>query len=186
MNPQRWLNDPAIDTRAKIEALSGWVEKRAVTAEEQRAARVGTETTQREEAPPQVDWEAVAETERWLETQWAAGRTAYDGPPGAYDILPSAVPREVGQIGGVLLSRCAGYAKAPRPHDVATAVAADTPTKAQWRALKSYLLEATGTEVRNACLAREVDLRKLMRRIEEIIENDGQCRLRGVQQWIRR
>ena len=184
MNPQHWLNDPTMDTRAKIVALSGWVEKRAVTEQVRRAARVGTGATRRKEAPTKIDWEAVAETERWLETEWAAGRTAYDGPPGAYDILPSAVPREVGQIGGVLLSRCAGYAKVPRPHDVAAAVAADTPTEEQWFALDSYLSEATTVEVRNACLAREIDLRKLMRRVEEFIENDGRCRLRGVRQWV--
>ena len=131
-----------------------------------------------------MDWDAVGETEAWLEKEWAAGRRGWAGPPSAYNIVPSAVPEEVGQIGGVLLSRCAGYAVVPKPREVAAAVEADTPTEREWYALKTYLLEATGVEVRAACQAGEIDLRKLMRRVEEMIERDGLYELRGIEQWL--
>lgn len=69
---------------------------------------------------------------------------------------------------------------------MAAAVDAERPTRRQWRALQTYLLEATGTEVRTACQAGEIDLRKLMGHVQEIIERDGMYGLRSVEQWLTR
>ena len=184
MNPEHLWNNPSINRKARIEALNTRVYKTAETGHQSPTASEIEEAAQREGASQKVDWEAVRETERWIEEEWAAGRRAYDGPPGAYDILPRAVPKEVTQIGGVLLSRCAGYAVVPRPGEVVAAVKANTPTEREWYALKTYLLEATGVEVKTACQAGEINLGKLMRRVAEMIERDGRCELRGVQQWL--
>ena len=184
MNSEHQGSDPAIDRKAKIEALSRRVFKTAETAEAGQTARRTAEPREADEAKWRVDWNAVEETEAWLKKEREAGRREYDGPPGAYDILPRAVPKEFTQIGGVLLARCAGYAVVPKPREVAAAVEADTPTEREWYALETYLLEATGAEVRTACQAGEIDLRKLMRRVEEMIERDGLYELRGVQQWL--
>ena len=174
-----------IDWKARIAAIERTVRVTVATPGEERTRR---ETAERREVKPRwrVDWDAVSETEAWLRTEWAAGRRGWAGPPGAYDILPCAVPEEVMQIGGVLLARCAGYAAAPDPRDVAAAVEADTPTRQQWRALQSYLLEATGTDVRTACQAGEIDLRRLMEHVQEIIERDGMYGLRSVEEWLTR
>lgn len=179
-------NHRAINRRVKIEAL-----KRAgFNAAKQGEARQTTlgvaQRENHEEARWRVDWDAVSETEAWLTKEWAAGRRGYCGPPGAYDIVPSAVPEEVGQIGGVLLARCAGYAVVPKPTEVAAAVETDTPTERERYALETYLLEATKTEVRTACQAGEIELRKLMRRVEEMIERDELYGPRSVEQWLTR
>ena len=180
------VTPPTIDWRAKIEALERTLFMTANTGEAREAAQKTAEPKDDAEANWQVNWKAVRETEAWLEKEWAAGRRGFAGPPDAYDILPSAVPEEVGQIGGVLLARCAGYARTPKPRDVVAAVDADTPTEQQWYALQTYLLEATSTEVRTACQAGEIDLRKLIRRVQEIIERDGLYGLRSVEQWLTR
>ena len=172
-----------IDWEAKFEAMKRTVFMSAGTGD---AAPRAAEPEDDGEGKWRVDWDAVRRTEAWLKREWAAGRRGWKPRPGTYDILPSAVPEEVGNIGGVLLSRCAGYARAPDPRDVAAAVDADSPTREQWRALQTYLLEATAKEVRAACLAGEIDVRKLMRRVHEIIERDGMYGLRSVEQWLAR
>ena len=186
MEANHQKNHRTAERRAKIDALKKPVVHMAGPGEEEQTAQGPPKSQNDEEAPWRVDWNAVSETEAWLRSEWAAGRTAYDGPPRAYDILPSAVPEEVGQIGGVLLARCAGYAVAPRPTEVAAAVKANTPTEREWYALETYLLEATATEVRAACLAGEIELRKLMRCVETMIEKDESYGLRSVEQWLTR
>ena len=184
MSTERQGGETAIEGRARIEMLKTRVVKTAETGEPAQPAHRNTEPEKVNETKWRVDWDAVGKTEAWLKKEWSAGRRGWAGPPGAYDILPSAVPKEVVQIGGVLLSRCAGYAVVPKPREVAAAVKADTPTEQEWYALKTYLLEATGVEIRTACQAGEIDVRKLMQRVEEIIESDGLYGLRGVKQWL--
>ena len=183
MQPER---DPAIDWVAKIAAQERIIFKAARTPEVKQEERKIASQEHCTDEEWRVDWDAVTETEVWLQKEWAAGRRGYAGPAGAYDILPSAVPKEVAQIGGVLLARCAGYPMAPKPTDVVAAVNADAPTARERRALKTYLLEATGAEVKTACQAGEIDLRRLMQRVEEMIQRNGLYGLRSVEQWLTR
>ena len=53
------------------------------------------------------------------------------------------------------------------------AINANAPTTREWDALETYLLEATGAEVKTACQAGEIDLRRLMQRVEELIQRNG-------------
>ena len=174
-----------IDWTGRIKELERTVSKTTKTEEQGHGGRKTVEREKRDEANWRVNWEEVKKTEEWIEKERAAGRWGFTGHPGAYDILPSAVPEEVGQIGGVLLSRCAGYAKPPRPREVAAAVRSQTPSTEQWDALAAYLQEATATEVKTACQAGEIELRKLMQRVEEMMERTGMYGLRSVEQWLK-
>ena len=69
---------------------------------------------------------------------------------------------------------------------VVAAIDADAPTAREWEALETYLLEATGAEVKTACQAGEIDLRRLMQRVEEMIQRNGLYGLRSVEQWLMR
>ena len=120
--------DPAIDWVARIAAQERIIFKTAGTPEVKQEVRKITSQEQCKEGEWRVDWRAVTKTVEWLQNEWAMGRRGYAGPPGAYDILPSAVPKEVAQIGGVLLARCAGYPTAPKARDVVAAINADAPT----------------------------------------------------------
>ena len=176
----------AIDWVATIAAQERMIFKTAGTPRERQEVATDTAREQGNEGERRVDWRTVRETVGWLHKEWAAGRRGYAGPPGAYDILPCAVPKEVAQIGGVLLARCAGYPTAPKARDVVAAVDTDAPTAREWDALETYLLEATHTEVKMACQAGEIDLRRLMQRVEEMMRRNGLYGLRSVEQWLTR
>ena len=77
-----------------------------------------------------------------------------------------------------------GYPKAPKATDVLAAINADAPTRRERETLETYLLEATNTEVTMACQAGEIDLGKLMRRVEKLIMKNGTYGLRSVEQWL--
>ena len=177
---------PEIDWKSRIKAQEGTVLETARLRGTGQTGQRNAAHDHYEEENQRVDWKAVAQTQAWLEKEWAAGRRGYAGPPGAYDIVPSAVPEEVGQIGGVLLARCAGYPQAPKATDVVAAINADTPTRREREALETYLLEATSTEVKMACQAGEIDLRKLMRRVEKMLAKNGTYGLRSIEQWLTR
>ena len=181
MQPER---DPAVDWVARMTAQERMIFTTAGTPRGRQEVAKTTSQEQCKEGEWRVDWGAVTETVGWLQKEWATGRRGYAGPPGAYDILPSAVPKEVAQIGGVLLARCAGYPTQPKARDVVAAINADAPTGREWDALETYLLEATGAEVKMACQAGEIDLRRLMHRVEEMMQRNGLYGLRSVERWL--
>ena len=148
-----------------------------------------------------VDWDRVAACERWYERDWrpcAARRVISETQVGnltlkavvkipeerAYGGLVISGPRDGGTIHAVLLSRCAGYVKAPSAEDVVRGLQAASPNETQAEAIRTFLREATTHEVRAAWKAGEFGLRALMRAIEQVVENDDLVAVYSVRQWL--
>ena len=137
--------------------------------------------------PPEVDWKAVNETEHWLQEEREAGRIGFR----PFHSFPDPETGEwkteynpVGHIDGVLWSGCAGYAvKEPRAPEVLAAIAADEPTEREWYALESYLIEAGTDKIIDACLAGELDLTKMMHKVEDLIQKRGYAP-QSTMRWI--
>ena len=148
-----------------------------------------------------VDWDRVIACERWYECEWrpTAGRqviaetqagnlalkAVIEAPDErAYGGLVISGPKDGGRIHGILLSRCAGYARAPRAEDVVRGLKVATPTEAQAEAIRAFLREATTHEVREAWKAGEFTLIALMRALEQIVDNDDMLTVYSVRHWL--
>ena len=148
-----------------------------------------------------VDWDRVIACERWLEREWrstAARRVIAETQVGkltlkavvktpkerAYGGLVISGPKDGRTIHGVLLSRCAGYVKAPRAEDVVRGLEVPTPNETQAEAIRSFLREATPHEVCAGWKAGEFSLTALMRALEQIVDNDDTLTVHSVRQWL--
>ena len=148
-----------------------------------------------------VDWDRVMACERWHEREGrrtGARRVIAETQVGklmlkgvvdapderAYGGLMISGPKNGRAIHGVLLSRCAGYVKAPRAEDVVCGLEASTPDETQAEAIRTFLREATAHEVREGWKAGEFTLTALMRAIEKIVDNDDTLTVHSVRQWL--
>lgn len=148
-----------------------------------------------------VDWDRVAACERWYEREWqptGARRVIAETQVGnltlrgvvktpeerAYGGLVISGPKEGRTIHGVLLSRCAGYVKAPRAEDVVSGLKAATPNETQADAIRTFLREATTRQVREGWKAGEFSLTALMRALERIVDDDDMLTTYSVRQWL--
>ena len=148
-----------------------------------------------------VDWDRVIARERWYEHEWrpTAGRRVIaeiqvgnlalkavikTPEERAYGGLVLSGPTDGGTIHAVLLSRCAGYARAPSAEDVVRGLKAATPNEAQAEAIRTFLREATSHEVREAWKAGEFTLTALMRALAQIVDNDDLLTIYSVRQWL--
>ena len=148
-----------------------------------------------------VDWDRVAAWERWYEREWrpAAGRRVVaearmgnltlkgvtETPEErAYGGLVVSGPKDGRTIHGVLLSRCAGYVKAPSAEDVVRGLEAATPSERQAEAIRTFLREATAHQVREGWKAGEFTLTSLMRALEQIVDDDDTLTTYSVRQWL--
>ena len=136
-----------------------------------------------------VDWDKAIASERWYECEWrptAGRRIIAEKQVGnltlravvkmpeerAYGGLTISGPKDGRTIHGVLLSRCAGYIKAPRAKDVVDGLKSSAPNETQAEAIRPFLLEANAHEMRQARKAGEFTLTALMRALERIGDRD--------------
>lgn len=148
-----------------------------------------------------VDWESVMACERWLDrelrgtgvrrviAETQVGNLTLKGviktpEERAYGGLMISGPKDGRTIHGVLLSRCAGYVKAPRAEDVVCGLKASTPNETQAEAIRTFLREATVHEVREAWKAGEFSLTALMRALELLVDKDDTLTVHSVRQWL--
>ena len=127
-----------------------------------------------------VDWQRVAEGETWLEKHPVEKRP----PDRAYGGLVIYGPENAGTIQWVLLSCCAGYAKAPRAEDVIRGIESTRPTATEIEAVRTFLLEAKAEQVRKAWKAREFTLTELMKTVEHVVEKDDVRTTRSIREWL--
>ena len=148
-----------------------------------------------------VDWDRVAAWERWYEREWQPepgrrviaeaqmGNLTLKGVTEAPEEracagLVVSGPKDGGTIHGVLLSRCAGYVKAPSAEDAVRGLEAATPNERQAEAIRTFLREATTHQVREGWKAGEFTLTSLMRALEQIVDNDDLLTTYSVRQWL--
>ena len=148
-----------------------------------------------------VDWDRVVASERWHEREWrptAGRRIIAEKQVGdltlravvrmpeerAYGGLTISGPKDGRTIHGVLLSRCAGYIKAPRAEDVVYGLKASAPNETQAEAIRTFLREANAHEVREAWKAGEFTLTGLMRALEQIVDRDDMLTVHSVRYWL--
>ena len=152
-----------------------------------------------------VDWTKVEREDRWLQTIHGPNarrardtkvvaerrlgaltlRAVVEVPPRrTRAVLPAAGPADAYHIHGVILRRCAGYARAPRAEDVARGIGRGTPTDAEAKAIKCYVREATHADIEAAWKNEEFTLAKLMHCIEQIGNRSSVGGLRSVEHWL--
>ena len=148
-----------------------------------------------------VDWERVVSSERWRERHWqpVAGRRVIAQTQRGNLTLKAVVkapeeradgglvisgPKNARTIHAVLLSRCAGYVKAPRAEDIVRGIRNARPNDAQARAIKAFLREATAHQVRKAWKAGEFTMAELMRAVERVVDDDDMRTTHSIRRWL--
>ena len=192
-----------LDVVEAIRAMTNHVTKRVET-EYERAERLRRRIFPETPAPSthwRVDWPTVHGAERWLREEWApmagwmiirrkeVGNLTLSArvrrpPPDTNPVLPEAGPPGARHIHGVLLSRCAGYAVAPKAEDIVKGIESEAPSETEARAILSYLREASESEVDAAWKAGEFSLVRLMRCVDQIAPHDSVRGLSSVRRWL--
>ena len=164
---------------------------------------LATSSTPREsEMRWRVHWARVAEADAWYRREWRptadqqiigqqhtgtvtlkAAVKRSDEP--TYAVLPDAAPANARKICAVLLSRCAGYRTAPKAEDVINGLKRGTPNDVEADAIRAYLWEANGEEVREAWKAGEFTLQELMQCVDRIAKHDDMTGLHSVREWLK-
>ena len=148
-----------------------------------------------------VDWARVASSERWRERHWhpAAGRRVIAQTQHGNLTLKAVVkapeeradgglvisgPKNARTIHAVLLSRCAGYVKAPCVEDVVCGIKNAGRNDAQATAIRTFLREATADQVRKAWKAGEFTIAELMRAAEQVVDDDDMRTTHSIRRWL--
>ena len=202
--PQAEEQHAGLDIAERIHAMQTRVTKRAET-EHERAEGLRLQIFPETPAPRthwRVDWLTVRGAERWLREEWApmqgwkiiasklVGNLMLSAqvevpPPETSRVLPEAGPPGAQHIHGVLLSRCAGYAHAPKAQDIVKGIESQTPDETETRAILSYLREASESEIDAAWKAGEFSLMKLMACVDTIAPHDSLRGLSSVRRWLK-
>ena len=148
-----------------------------------------------------VDWARVVSSDRWRERHWqpVAGRRVIAQTQRGNLTLKAVVktpeeradgglvisgPKNARTIHAVLLSRCAGYVKAPRAEDIVRGIKNARPTDAQATAIKAFLREATAHQVRKAWKAGEFTMAELMRAVDRVVDDDDMRTTHSIRRWL--